>query len=228
MENVLFAPEIAFQNVERKPKWLLPLLLITVLSIVSWFAIVQRIGLDTISRTQLENSPQWEQMTPEAREHAIEMSTSTVMQVIGYVPVVVGPALLLLAVSGAFLLAFALTGAEATFRKLFAVSAHAIFGYTLVSTGLTIAVLLLARNPQALDVNNLVHTNLAFLAKGGERPVLAAFLGSLDLLSFYAIYLLSLGNSIVNRRSLGFNLAVTTFLWAVYVAGKLAITSFWS
>jgi hypothetical protein len=103
-----------------------------------------------------------------------------------------------------------------------------MFAYGLFSTVLTIAVLLVARNPKELDINNLVHTNLAFLANAREAPVLAAVLGSLDVLSFYAIYLLSLGNSLVNKRSLGFNLAVTIVLWAIYVAGKVGLKALFS
>ena len=227
--GVMLEPRTVFQEIDRQPNWVLPLVLLTLLSMGSWFVFVQRIGIDTMSRAELQNSSQWEQMSPEAREQAVAMSVTPVMQAIGYIPVTIGPAILLLVLSGVFLLAFSLTGAVVPpFRKLLSVSTHAIFGYTLISTALTVAVLFVAKNPRALDVNNLVHTNLGFLSDARERPVLAAFLGSLDLLSFYAIYLLSLGNSIVSRKSLRFNLTLTTALWAIYVAGKLGITAVWN
>ena len=223
LSDVLFEPRAAFQQADLKPNWALPLLLITALSILSWTLSVQRIGIETIARTQLQGTAQWERMTPEARDAAVAMSSSTLMQAVGYVPVIVGPAILLLIISGAFLLAFAVRGVKAPFRKVFSVCAHAIFAYTLVTTILTIVVLAVAENPDKLDINNLVYTNLAFLAGAKTKPALATLLGTLDVLSFYGIYLLSLGNSVVNRKSLTFNLAVTTILWAMYVAGKVGI-----
>ncbi|MGZ5441517.1 MAG: YIP1 family protein [Thermoanaerobaculia bacterium] len=229
LQGVILEPGAAFREIDRQPNWLLPLLLLTLLSIGAWFVFVQRIGLETMALAELQESAQWEQMTPEAREHALAMSTGTLMQVIGYVPVTIGPAILLLVVSAAFLLGFSLSGANAPpFRKLVSVSTHAIFAYTLISTVLTVGVLLAAKDPQGLDINNLVHSNLAFLANGRETPVLTSLLASLDLLSFYGIYLLSLGNSIISRKSFGFSLTLTTVLWATYVVGKLAITALWS
>lgn len=229
LQGVILEPRAAFREIDRRPNWLLPLLLLTLLSISAWFVFVQRIGLETMALAELQESAQWEQMTPEAREHALAMSTGTLMQVIGYVPVTIGPAILLLVVSAAFFLGFSLTGTNAPpFRKLVSVSTHAIFGYKLISTILTLAVLFVAKDPQRLNLNNLVQTNLAFLANAKETPVLASFLGSMDLLTFYAIYLLSLGNSVISRKSLGFNLTLTTVLWALYVAGKVAITAMWS
>src|SRR5437899_11415239 len=70
--GVFFSPGATFADIVRKPGWVLPVVLTTILSIGVSFAINQRINWREFMNQQIEKSPRAAQMSAEQKQQQIE------------------------------------------------------------------------------------------------------------------------------------------------------------
>ena len=70
--GVFFSPKTTFEDIVRKPSWLLPIVLLTVLSLAVSFSINQRINWREFMNQQIEKSPRAAQMSAEQKQQRIE------------------------------------------------------------------------------------------------------------------------------------------------------------
>src|SRR5271163_3551140 len=107
--GVLFSPKPTFESIVRRPTWILPLILIAVVSVGVIFTFSQRVGWrEFIIRQDQQNSrtqKQMESMTEEQGEKMIDMQTK-VAPIFAYVVVVVGPFIAAVVVGAVLMLAF--------------------------------------------------------------------------------------------------------------------------
>ena len=90
-------------------------------------------------------------------------------------------------------------GASA-FKKVLSVTASSLLFYNVVAGILSIAVVMVASDPNSLNVQNLVSTNPAFRVDVRESKVLYNFLSHLDILVWYTLYLFGLGISKICQK----------------------------
>ena len=112
LQNVVFEPSKAFIEIGRNPTWLVPVLLAMIFSLISVTAFLQVIGAEDIVIQSMEARGQ---EVPEGQLDTIVGVTSASM----YGGAILFPPVMLLAVSGVYLLCFLLIGGEGTFRKFF-------------------------------------------------------------------------------------------------------------
>src|SRR5271156_5830636 len=107
--GVLFSPKPTFESIVKKPSWILPLILIVVVSVGVIFTFGQRVGWrNFMIRQDQQNSrtqKQMESMTEEQREKLIDTQTK-VAPIFAYVAVVVGPFIAAVLVAAVLMLAF--------------------------------------------------------------------------------------------------------------------------
>jgi hypothetical protein len=217
LQAILFQPKGAYEAIDQRPNWLLPLLITTVLSLGMVVLMTQTIGMDAIMRAQMAASPRGQEATPEQ----IEMGAK-VARVMMWVAGLLGTAIATLVSAGVFALILSLAGAsQAGFRKIFSVVNHGFLAYSVVTTILSALVILLAPDPTELDITNLVAANLGPLVDRKESAVLFTVLASLDLTSFYLIFLLALGLSTVARRKLANGILWVVIPWLLYLGLKV-------
>ncbi|RPI23170.1 MAG: hypothetical protein EHM61_20390 [Acidobacteria bacterium] len=214
LQGIFFQPKETFQEIARKPTWLIALVLCIVIGMVGFIVIMDRIGFDNMMAKQVEARGQ--EMTEQQRE----MMSSPAVKGFTYGMVIIGTPVVVLLTAGLLLALFWLTGADVTFSRVFSVVAHSMLAFTLVSTVLGLVIVLVAADPTELDVQNLVASNLGILVSAKESPALFSLLSSIDALTFYYLFLLSLGMSVVGRKSFGTGAAMVLILWVVYVALK--------
>src|SRR3984893_18987665 len=70
--GVFFSPKATFEDIVRKPSWVVPVVLLTVLSLCVSFAINQRINWREFMTQQIEKSSQSANMSAEQKEQRIE------------------------------------------------------------------------------------------------------------------------------------------------------------
>src|ERR1700756_1362944 len=70
--GVFFSPKATFQDIVRKPSWVLPVVLLTLISIAVSFVINQRINWREFMAQQIEKSPRAANLSPEQKEKQIE------------------------------------------------------------------------------------------------------------------------------------------------------------
>src|ERR1700692_171720 len=70
--GVLFSPQKTFEDIVRKPGWIVPIALLTVLSIAVSFGLNQRMNWRDFMSQQIEKSPQGAQLSADQKEQRIE------------------------------------------------------------------------------------------------------------------------------------------------------------
>jgi hypothetical protein len=95
----------------------------------------------------------------------------------------------------------------------------------LVTTPLTLLVLFL-RDDWTLNPQVAIQANLSLLLDREEAPkFLWSLAESLDLFSFWALWLLATGYAAVSSRPWTWALPVVVGPWALYVAGKVTLAA---
>lgn len=219
--GVFFSPKETFTDVLERPRWYIPVILITVLSLIFVFLLNQHIGWEQLSRQAIEQNPRTAEMTPEQKQQAINMS----MKFTGigyYVGGTVAPVIMVLIVGAVLMfVANGMLGTQLKLGQMMGVTGYA-FLTGLITTPLTILVMFL-KAKEDFNVRNPLAFNIgAFL--GEQSPRWLQSLGSsLDLMSFWTIALLAIGISCAGRKiSFGKALMAVLIPWAVWVLIKVA------
>lgn len=219
--GVFFSPKTTFEDIVRKPSWVLPVVLLTLFSMGVSFAINQRVNWREFMSQQIERSSQAASMSAEQKEQRIE-GGAKVSPMFTWAIGVCGPILFTLVVAlvmwGAYNL---LGGANTDFGTSFAITSHAALT-GLVSSLLFILVLYL-KPTGTVDMENPVATNLAVLLPEDSARWLVALLKSIDIFTFWTLILLAIGFAVTNPKKLKGSKAFTIAfsVWAVYVVCRV-------
>jgi hypothetical protein len=208
---------------ERRAAWVSPLIANTLLLVASTAVTLKTIGMETIMRQRLQSS----NMSPEQMQQAIERASGPVAMYFSYGAVALGTPLSMMAIAGALFAFGLMTKRAPKYPSMLAMTCLGFFPYFLVTVIMTVIVLLAAPDKTALDLSNLLATNVgAFVSKSGTSKGLYALLTSLDLLSFIEIGFLSFGFSKVTKSGFFGGLGAVGSLWVLYVMCRMAATFF--
>ncbi len=198
--GVLFSPKATFADIVRKPSWLLPVVIATILGIVSTVVLNQRVNWRDYMVQQMEKSPRAAQLSTEQKQQQAEISAKVTIYIV-YAVGVLGSVLFALIVGAVMMLAYnVLAGAGATFSQSFGIAAHTLL-VGIVSTPIFLLVLLL-RPPGTVDPENPVATNLAAFLPEESAKWLIALCKSIDIFTIWTLVLLAIGFAAVNPRKL--------------------------
>ena len=219
--NVFFGPTAAFKSLARKPRWLIPILFSILVVIASQFLAIERIGSRNLAEKQFAVIEQFGIDIPDDRRAQIIDDIESRMK---YTPInvlifmFVGLGVL----SGLLYVAVMAMGGSVRFYTTFASVVHAMGAYFVLVSLLSMVVLVISPEPEELDIQNLVAANPSFLVDARKSPGLFTVLNSLDLTSFYLIFLLALGLSTVARGvSMGMGVGIVGLFWALWVLIKM-------
>jgi hypothetical protein len=208
--GVFVSPSSTFADIARRPDWIVPILLLLLVSYTSVFMIAGKVDFNTVYRQALEA----QHMAPEQQERALRIAT-TVGKSIMYVAPFFSIGGLVIAAALLFL-GLRMLGGQLTFLQSFAVTAYAWMPHVLA--GIIGVIVSLSRKTIGIeDMQTLVHSSPAFLVSMKTNPVLFNFLSTIDLFSIWVIVLLTIGLSIAARVSKAKAFAVVITLWAMYV-----------
>jgi hypothetical protein len=220
--GVFFSPKLTFEDIARRPSWILPLVVMTVLGIGVAFVMNQKVDWRDVAAKRIEESPRAANLSPEQKEQQLAMSAKF-SPVAVYAFGLLIPIISVVAVAGVLLLAYNLIGgASAKFSGAMGIVSHAYL-VTSISTLLFILILYL-KAPGTVDLDNPVATNVgAFLPDSVPKAIMS--LGkSLDVFSVWVMLLISIGFTAVNPKKLkGKSLSIVLAVWAVYVACKMGV-----
>jgi len=222
--DVFFQPGKVFADLpEKRAAWVAPLLANTILLVLSTVITIHVLGMDLIMRQRLASS----NMSPEQMQKAMEQATSPIATWLTYGAVAVGAPISMLIVAGILFAFGMMTSRAPKFGAMLAMVSLAFFPYFLVTVLMTALVMIAAPDKTALDINNLLATNVAaFMNKSETSKGLYAMFTSLDLLSFIEIGLLSFGFGKLTKAGVAAGLGAVGAMWILYVAAKMAMTVF--
>jgi hypothetical protein len=222
--EVFFQPGKVFSSLpERRAAWVAPLLANTILLILSTAITIHVMGMDLIVRQRLAAS----HMSPEQMQQAIERATSPAYVYIAYAAVGFGAPLSMLIIAGILFAFSMMTSRPPKFGSMLAMVNLAFFPYFVVTVLMTALVMIAAPDKTALDIGNILATNVgAFVNKSETSKGLYALFTSLDLLSFIEIGLLSYGFSKLTKTGFAAGLGAVGGMWILYVLVKMALSLF--
>jgi hypothetical protein len=219
--GAFFSPKATFEDIVRKPSWLLPILLLTVISVVVSFAFSQRVNWREFMSQQIEKSPRASQLSSEQKEQQINGGakfTPIVINALGVVAPLLGTLIVGLILWGAYSL---LGGISTNFSTAMAIAAHA-FLTGLVSSPLLLLIIYL-KPPEQIDVENPVATNLAAILPEDSTKWLVALCKSLDIFTIWTMILLAIGFAAVNPKKLkgAKSYAIVFSVWGAFVVVRV-------
>jgi Yip1 domain len=214
-------PTATFASIARRPGWVLPLALLTLLSLAATAALVPRLDFESAVRERLEGR---QPPVPEERIDQVIEGQKRFAGTFAYAWAFVAPTVTALLLAAIFWVAFKAFGWDVKFRQAFGVTAHAL----LPTIGASMLLIYFATRLDIIDprdLNALTHSNAALLVDREENPVLHSLLGSIDVFSIWVFALLVIGFSTaagITRKKAAILIGT---LWALYVLGKVGFAA---
>jgi hypothetical protein len=195
LAGVLFEPGKTFEDIGRRPSWLVPMLLTILSTMAFYFAYGQHVGFDKFLQQQMETNPrvqqQMSQIPPEKRDQALAMQ-SKVTGIAYYAGTAIVMPIMLI-ISAAITLAFAaMVSAGLKFKQIFAIICYA--SIVQVIKWLLAIVVLFLKNPNDFDLTNPLAFNLgAFMDPATSAKFLRTAAIALDAFAIWGIVLVAIG-----------------------------------
>lgn len=220
LAGVFWDPKPVFQDLAQRPRWWVPLILITLLAVVQIYAFSRIVGWDTFLRHELQTNPRTQQLPAEQMELIIQQQ-GKFAGIMGYAGAALATAISWLLIAGILLLVLrTVAGADLNFRRAFSVTAYSWLPFGLYQ--LLALIVLLFANPADYDLRNPLPFNPGwFLSSSDTSGWMKSVAGSLDLFSFWVMALLALGFSVAARKiRFGKSFAMVFSVWFAYVLLK--------
>jgi len=225
--GVFFEPGKTFEDIGKRPTWLLPLAIIVISTIAFTVVLGQHIGWEHIVRQQVESSSRAAQLPAEQREAQIAMG-ARMAPIFGFATVVLIP-LGYVIISGILLAMTAMMSGGLKFKQVFAVVCHSgLSGVVFAVLGI---VVMLLKKPEDFNVNNPLMFNVAaYMDQQTTSKFLYSLSTSMDLFSFWMMFLIATGLKAAAGKRLSFAGALTAIVvpWAIYVFCKSALAGVFS
>lgn len=227
--GVFFEPKKTFEDIALRPTFLLPMVLAILFGLAFSTQIGQRVGWDRVVRHQIESSSRAQQVTPEQRETQVAMGVK-IAQVTQFLGPILAVPIIDLVIAGVLLgIVAGIMSAPLKFKQVFAITAWSGLPGCLVSV-LGIVVLYI-KNPDDFNVNNPLAFNPgAVMDPQTSSKFVYSLASSLDLFTFWTIFLLATGLKAAAGKKLSFGGALFSVLlpWAVVVLIKAGFAGMFS
>jgi Yip1-like protein len=200
MFKTLWAPGEAMFLVSKRPRALLPLILMGLVSLGVGIVAMSRVDIGELALRQAEQSGRVQNMSEEQKQRIVQMGRTFGRVGVGFAAV--GPAILILVATAIYFGIFTMLGREANFTTFLAVTTFAYVPIILRSFVSLVQVL--AVPPSALDLNELGSLSLAIFLDRTAVPRLAYAAASVvDIFSIWIVILLIIAYKFVTRKSVG-------------------------
>jgi hypothetical protein len=226
--GVFVDPKRTLADVLLRPRWYVPVILLTLCSLAVVVTYSQHVGWDHIVRQSMEQSSRTQNMTPEQREQAVAMGVKF-GSVIGYIQGFLGPTIGVLIVAGVLMfIANGMLAAQLRYAQMLGIVAYSFLPGVL--SAILIVAVMFMKSPEDFDIRNPLAFNPgAFLNPDSTPKWLISLASSFDLFSFWSIALLAIGISCAGRK-ITFSKALGAVLipWALWVVIKTGWTAMFS
>lgn len=205
--GIFFEPGKTFEDLRRKPRFILATIIMCVLTTGFLFAFTQKMGDDRYRRffaEQVDKGPQAGSLSGEQKQQSINLQM-TITKVVTYalpVFIIIGIAI------GSLLywLAAKAMGGSMSFLQSVSVWVYSSLPITVVSIIANFIVMFLKPADEidiAASQRGLINANLGFFIDGKEMPVLATLLGTFDFFQIWGWILAAIGLQKVAKISSG-------------------------
>lgn len=220
--SIFFEPGRTFEDLRRKPRFLMASVLSVVVLAMFIGAFNSKIGYERIVRERLEASSWYQNQPPEMQRKMVEQQSSPIVK---YITFGVTPIIFFAFFFIGGLIYWGLTnamGGSMTYLRGVAVWVYSGFPPLVVQMLANILILFL-KSPDDIDTvasqQGLIHANPSFFIDTKSHAVLGAVLGTFDVFFIWGWILAAIGLRIVGKISTG-------AAWAIVLIGALLNVAF--
>jgi len=222
LANMFVAPTDVFRNLRRHPRWLVAVLIMSVLSSIYVNLFVTRLTPERVVGFTTEKTLEMPMMNDEARKQVQAGSDEQIaafrnpVQIAGsavtaFTSSVFGFAFLALI----FFLFVMAMGGKINYWQAFSAAVYAALPFSIIRFVLN-TIILFIKDPDdihpILGQGSLIQDNLSFLVTPAANPVIYSFLASITLLGFYWLWLNATGLKNAGEKVTG------TIAWSASIA----------
>lgn len=221
--NIFVSPGETFEDLRRKPRFILAILLMVILTGLFSFMFTQKMGearMKSFALEQMDKNPQMSSMTAEQKENAVEMN----QKIAGYTNFLIPVFLVIFFLIGGLVywLAGKAMGGSGNYLHGLSTWVYSSLPPTLVAMLANFLILML-KSADEIDIatsqRGLIHANPSFFIDGKSSPVLATLIGTLDFFQIWGWVLAAIGLQKVMKLS-------QTAAWAIVLILALVSISF--
>jgi hypothetical protein len=210
--GVLTAPDETFKSIVRRPDWLVPLLIMLVLSIVSVVLLGSRLDFAASMREAME--AQGRPVDAQAIKFAVAI-TKAVFYVAPLLAILV-----LVVMAMLLLVAFRIFGGDGEFPQAFSIVLYSWMPQ-LIRSVIALVVLFMRPTITLMDMQDPIRSNLGFLFSMKTQPLLVALVSSFDVFTFWTLFLLVVGFARMSNFSKAKSAAIVLTMWVLGTLVKL-------
>lgn len=223
--NIFIEPGNTFEDMRRKPRFIIAGLIICLLTTVFMITFQMRMGEErykTFFTEQVERNPQASSMSPEQKETQINVSMTITKVIIYALPFIVIITFLL----GGLLywLGVKALGGAMTYLQGVSVWIYSSFPPAIVSLVANFIVLFF-KSPDEIDIaasqRGLIQSNPSMFINGKEMPVVATLLSSFDFFLIWGLILAAIGLHKTGKISKGSAWAIVLIIALIGITWRV-------
>ncbi len=226
MGGLFFSPREEFPSILARPRSWVPLVCWMALGIAFTAFWLQKVDAREFMRAQIVQSGRADKMAPGQMEQVLDAQAGF-FKPIGWTSALLAPPIITLIVAAVLLFVFRFFYAgDVTFAQALSVTAWSYFTTALVTTPLLLLVMFLKGDWNVSPQDALQANPAMFLDRLTTSKPLYALASSLDLFSFWIMWLLSSGYGVATRRTTASAAVGVVSAWALlYVLGKVVLAA---
>ena len=223
--NIFLEPGRTFEDLRKKPRFLLATLIIVILATAYGFVFQAKMGEERATRflsEQMAKNPQADGMSPEMKQTQLNVA-KTIMNVVRYViPVII---LIVFALGSLYYwVGIKAMGGAAKYLGAFSVWVYSALPPAIVGSIANFIVLSL-KSADDIDYESgqqgVIHASSKLFLDDKSMPVLTTFLGSFDLIYIWGLILAVIGLQKVGKISKGSAIGLVFIPAVLYVIYKV-------
>lgn len=225
--DTFIAPSKTFTDLRRNASWWAPWLLVSIMSLVFFYVVGQKIGYRKVVENQIQASPKAaariENMPADQREQAMERQTKGTQYFLYAYPLVI--LIFNLIIAAVLFTTFRVAaGADVNFKTSFAIVNYATLP-ELIKLVLAIISVAAGANPDSFSLDNPVATNPGYFISPADSPVLHRLASSLDIFLIWTLVLTAIGFTCVSKVKRSTSFAIVFGWWIVAVVIGVGFTA---
>ena len=214
--NVFFAPRKTFESVDRKPDWLIPMVIVVIVSLV--FTIIAMPIIMPEQMAKQREKMEEKGMTNEQIEKAQEMGAK-VGKFVGPISSIVVVVVVLLVISGIYLFAGNIVlGGKTIFKKVLAVVCYS----SLIGSLGQLILLPLVMTKKTMSVS---FSLASFMSPDASETALYHILKHIDLFAFWQIIVAGIGIAVIYKFTTKKSIIMVASLYVIYILISLGVKS---
>lgn len=223
--GIFFEPGKTFEDLRRKPRFILATVIIIILMTVFQFLFVQKLGEDrmkSFTLEQMEKSSQVQSLPPEQKQNAL----ATNLKIAGFIRYLLPIFILIgMAIGGLiYWLGGKVMGGSGNFRHALSTWVYSSFPPIVIAMLANFLILFL-KSADEIDIGasqrGLIHANPSFFIDGTSMPVLTTLIGTLDFFQIWGWILAAIGLQKLMKLSKGSAWGIVLILALVSLAFRV-------